>query len=46
MGPTLEGEAALETFMPKQKKWLTAEAAAPTHLHPAFLVCKSDISGA
>jgi hypothetical protein len=39
--PTLEGAAALETFMPKQRRWLTAEATAPTNQHPAFVVSRS-----
>jgi hypothetical protein len=36
--PTLEGEAPLETFLLMQIRWLTAVAAAPTHLHPAFFI--------
>jgi hypothetical protein len=39
--PTLEGEATLETFLSKRRRWLTARAVAPPHLHPAFLISKS-----
>jgi hypothetical protein len=39
--PTLEGETTLETFLPKQRRWLTAEASTLTHLRPAFLVSMS-----
>jgi hypothetical protein len=36
--PTLERQTTLKTFLLKQRRWLTARAAAKTHLHPAFLV--------
>jgi hypothetical protein len=41
LSPMLEGETMLEAFLSKQRRWLAAGAAAPTHLHPAFLVPKS-----
>ena len=39
--PTLEGETALEAFLPKRRRWLADGAPAPTHLHPVFLVSNS-----
>jgi hypothetical protein len=39
--PTLEGETTLETFLPMQRRWLTAGAATPTNLYPILLLTKS-----
>jgi hypothetical protein len=39
--PTLEGEAALKTFLAKQRQWLMTRAGTPTHLHPTFVNTKS-----
>jgi hypothetical protein len=36
--PALEGKTTLETFLPKQRRRLTTEVAASTHLDPAFLI--------
>jgi hypothetical protein len=38
MSPTLEDETTLEAFLPKQRRWLVAGAAAPTHLYAVFLI--------
>jgi hypothetical protein len=42
--PTLEGETTFEAILLKQRRRLADGTAAPTHLYPAFLVPKSDIS--
>jgi hypothetical protein len=39
--PTLEGDTSVETFLLKQRRWLAAGAAAPTHLHPFFFISRS-----
>jgi hypothetical protein len=39
--PTLKGETTLEPFHPKQRRWLAARVAAPTHLHPVFVISKN-----
>jgi hypothetical protein len=40
--PALESETTLKTFLLKQRRWLAAGAAVPTHLDPAFLISRSD----
>jgi hypothetical protein len=39
--PTLEGEATLEAFLLRRRRWLAAGAATSTHLNPVILVSKS-----
>jgi hypothetical protein len=44
--PTLEGETTLETFRSKQRRWLLVGVAAPTHLHPDFVISNNSCCSA
>ena len=42
--PTLEGETTIETFIPTWRRWRAIGTAAPTNLHPTFLITWSGSS--